>query len=217
MTMTEASPPQAGIPGGAALAAMNSDDFEALVRDALGPGAPGVVWDALTSPEVINRTRAVLTGLRADVQNQTALANADLRQVQADGLRRGDEGKQDYFDARAGQAEWRKRAPGFQRLVEKRLALVKSRAPRAPSPVRGHMPYGPGGTQNARKHNRRALELLTRAVALHRSRVVSGDGDEGDDDNLWECLRTVTAVNAGGEELPLEDWLDYLDEVREGD
>jgi len=29
--MTEISPPQAGTPGGAALAAMNSDDFEALV------------------------------------------------------------------------------------------------------------------------------------------------------------------------------------------
>lgn len=204
-----------GTPGGAVLAAMNSDDFGALVRDALGPGAPGVLWDALTSPEVINRTRAVLGGLRADVQNQTALANTDLQQAKADGLRRGDEGKQDYFDARAEQAEWRKKALGFQRLVEKRLALVKSRTPRPPVPVQGHMPYGPGGTKNARKHNRQALELLARAVALHRSRVISGDGDEKDDDSLWECLRTVTAVNAGGEELPLEDWLDYLDEVRE--
>jgi hypothetical protein len=194
---------------------MDSGDFEAVVRDSLGPGAPAVVWDALTSPEVINRTRAVLAGLRADVQNQTALANADLRQVKADGLRRGEEGKQELFDARAEQAEWRKRALGFQRLVEKRLALVKSRMPR--SPQRGHMPDGPGGTKPARKHNRQALEDLARAVALHQGRVISGEGGEDDDDTLWACLRTITAVNAGGEILPLIDWLDYLDEVREDD
>lgn len=213
--MTETGPPQAGTPGGAALAAMDSDDFEAVVRDMLGPGAPPAAWEALTAPEVINRTRAVLTGLRTDVQNQTALANADLQQVKADGLRRGEAGKQELFDARAEQAEWRKRALGFQRLVEKRLALVKSRTPH--SPQRGNMPFGPGGTKPARKHNRQALEDLTRAVALHQGRVISGEGGEDDDDTLWACLRTITAVNAGGEELPLEDWLDYLDEVREDD
>ena len=80
------------------------------------------------------------------------------------------------------------------------------------------MPYGPGGTKPARKHNRQALEDLARAVALHQSRVISGEG--GERTTTTRCgpaLRTITAVNAGGEELPLEDWLDYLDEVREDD
>jgi hypothetical protein len=215
MTGPETSTQQAGVPGGALLAAMDPDDFEALLRSLLGPGAPPAAWDALTSPEVIERTRVLLTGWRVDVQSQLAVANTDLRQAQAEGMKRGDEGKRDYLDARSGQDEWRRRALNFQRLVEKRMALVKARTPHPQA--QKHTPYGPGGTKPARKHNRQALEDLARAVALHQSRVISGEGGEDDDDNLWDCLRSITAVNAGGEALPLIDWLDYFDEVREDD
>jgi len=47
--------------------------------------------------------------------------------------------------------------------------------------------------------------------------VLSGSGGEGDDEALWEHLTTVTAITAGREEMPLTEWLEHLDDLREND
>lgn len=193
--------------GASALAAMPPDDFEAVVRASLGKDAERAVWDALTDPTVIARTRDALGGIHADVQNQITLANADVQRAKDEGYARGEEGKQAYIAARAAQADWRRKAIYFRRLVEQRLAFVKSRTVR-PEP----QPFGSHGT---RKVNQDALEKLARAVAAHRDKVLSGEGGEDDDDALWDCLDTITAASARGGEMPLAKWLDWLDEARE--
>ena len=151
---------------------------------------------------MIARTRQCLGSLHADVQNQIAIANTELDEA-AD--------RDEYRRLKAGQADWRRRTIGFRRMIEKRIGLVRSRIP-APAP---QSPFGAGFTKTARKHNRAALEHLARAVAEHRRRVLSGDGSEDDDETLWQCLTTVTAISRDGEALPLAEWLQYLDELQE--
>jgi hypothetical protein len=194
--------------GATALAAMTPDDFTAVVSGAIPRGTPPAVWDALTDPAVIDRTRECLTALRTDVQQQLGVANAQIDEARAEAIANGEEGKGALYAEKNAQAEWRRRAKGFMRLVDQRMALVKSRTPRTL--------HSPPGAKHARSHNSGALEKLARAVALHRDRVLSGEGSEDDDENLWDYLTTVTAI-AGGEELPLEKWLELIDEREDGE
>lgn len=211
--MTTPAPLQ--IPG-AALAALDPADFDAVVRSALSKGADEAVWESLTDPAVVVRTRAALAAIHTDVQNQLQLSNESLEQAKAEGMLRGETGKAAYLAAKAEQREWRRKVLFFRRVIEQRLAFVKARMPQT-LPGRTHMPYGPGETKNARRQNRLALEQLARAVAAHRDKVLSGDGSEGDDDDLWDSLDKVTAVTRNGDEMPLAEWLGYLDDLREAD
>lgn len=177
-----------------AVAALDADDFDALVRASVGKDTDPAVWDALTDPAVIARTKIVLGNLHTDVQNQLSLSALD----RANG-----------GGSRAEQAEWRRRAAGFLRLVDQRLALVKSRTLRPPQQASGSRP--------ARQRYAEALEKLARAVAAHQDRVLSGEGDESDDDTLWDCLDQITVAGGSAGEQSLADWLAYLDKVRAED
>jgi hypothetical protein len=198
------SPPEVQL-----IANLGPDDFDTLVRASLGRDADRAVWDALTDPAVINRTKLALAAIHTDVQNQLNLANTDLATAKAGGYALGEDGKQAYLAVKADQGDWRRRAIGFRRIVEQRVAFVKSRIPQqAPQPPGAHA---------TRKRNQDALEKLARAVTAHRDKVLSGEGGEGDDDTLWDCLDSITAVTMRGGEMPLAKWLDWLDEVREDD
>lgn len=210
--MTETRGPGVPSPQAVALDQLSQEDFENLVSTSLGREVDPEVWDALTEPLVIHRTKNYLTGLRADVQNQVAAANAQLEEIRAECMSRGGEGRREFSEAKAAQADWRQRTAHFRRLVERRVAFVKARLaaqnPKGPASA-------PGTGKVARKHNRAALETLARAVLAHRDRVLSGEGDEGDDEALWALLTSVTAITGSGEELPLTRWLRYLDDLRE--
>jgi hypothetical protein len=191
---------------------LSPDEFGELIRANLGKEADPALWDALTHPAVINRTKTCLTSIITDLVNQQQQANAELEEFQGECFARGEEGKAEFFAFKAEQAEWRRRIAGYRRMVEKRLAFVKARIAQSARP---QSPFGAGFTKNARKHNRAALEKLASAVAEHRRRVTSGDGDESDDEALWACLGSVTAIISTGEELPLNEWLEYLEDARE--
>jgi hypothetical protein len=208
-------PLAAGVnPGGYDLTGMSPGEFDALVRANLGREADAALWDALTAPVVIHRTKDCLAAIITDLVMQLQRANAELDEFQAECLARGEEGKAAFLAAKAEQANWRRRISGYRRLVEQRMAFVKSRIRRDAQP---RSPFGAGFTKNARKHNRASLEKLASAVAEHRRRVTSGDGDEDDDEALWACLEDITAITSAGEELPLGEWLEYLDDAREGE
>ncbi len=198
----------------AALAALPSDEFGELIRANLGREADPALWDALTHPSLRSRTKDCLSGIITDLLNQQQIAKAELEETEADCLTRGPEGRAEYLAAKAGQADWRRRLIGYRRMVEARLSFVKDRTSRAAQP---QSPYGRGLSNAARKHNRDALEKLARAVAEHRHRVMSGDGDESDDERLWACLEDITAMNRLGDETPLGEWLEHLDDLREDD
>jgi hypothetical protein len=189
---------------------MDPDGFRSLVGDFVGDNADPALWDALTDPSMISRTRRCLGAIHQDLLAQLTLRNADLDEFRAVCFKRGEEGKRDFFDRKAEEAEWRGRLAGYRRLVERRMAFVNSRIDRRPQ-----APFGPGGTKNARKHNRATLETLARAVTEHQRAVAAGDGAEAADEKLWDCLTSVTAIAANGDEVPLTEWLEYLDDLRE--
>lgn len=190
-----------------ALAALDADDFHAIVQASLGHDTDPAVWDALTDPKIIDRTRTALAGIHTDVLNQLSVANAGLSQAKDMGYALGPEGKAAYFAARSAQGEWRRKATTFRRIVEQRIALVKARTPRPES--------RPAGSGAARRRYADALEQLARAVAAHRDKVLSGKGGENDDDDLWDCLERVTVSDGKGGDQPLTEWLAFLDDVRE--
>jgi hypothetical protein len=198
----------------AGLAAMNPEPFATLVRDSVGPDADPGLWDALLSPSLISRTRAALSGVDGDLLAQMAQKNSDLDEIRARCLALGRAGYQEFAEARAEQAEWRGRVQGYRRLVLRRMAQAKTAA-QAAHADRAQPAMAPGFTKSARRHNNRALEELARAVITHKLAVAGGDGDEGDDDALWEALTSVTVVTATWGEVTLADWIDRLDDLRE--
>lgn len=206
-----------------ALVALPEEDFRVLVRTAVGRDGATVIWDALTGPMVIARTKAVLTDFNRDVEGQLGIAAAALIEARA-------EGREKYLDVKAANAEWRRKAMTFRRLVQHKLALVKARAishPKQPpqasplpapwtsQPLPGTIPQPPG-SKVARQRFREGLEELARAVAAHRDKILSGHGEEDDDDDLWDFLDKITVPAGDGTEQPLTQWLTHLDKVREG-
>lgn len=203
MTMTEARSPGAPNAPAAALNSLDPETFNQFVIDSLPIGTDAAKWEALTDPRVIARTKASLTGLLSDVIGQLAEANA---------RRQAAHGRRGFIELEADEADWRRRAIGFRRMVERRLNFVKGRL----AVIHAEQPKSaPGAGKQGRRQVRRALETLARAVVEHRQRVMSGEGDEGDDERLWDHLTTVTTVNRLGEELTLAEWLEYLDDVRD--
>jgi hypothetical protein len=110
------------------LAALDAESLGDLIRASLGPEADSGLWDALTDPTVISRTKAILDALDADLLSQVQQANSDLDEARARCLALGYAGRQEFADAKAGQADWRRRTAGFRRLVLRRKAFVKERA-----------------------------------------------------------------------------------------
>jgi len=179
------------------LLALGPEDFEKAVTAALPYYTNPDVWDALTHPSVISRTRTCLGSLSASVQAQLSEKNAELEQVRAEGRASGSEGKRAYFAAVDAQAEWRRRTAVFQRRVHNRLALVKSRTVKGPA-----QPQSPdsGAGKRARAHNRDALARLARAIAGHRREVRAGDRDVADK-VLWAPVSRDGHRRGGGRGL----------------
>jgi hypothetical protein len=165
-----------------ALAALNADRFAALIRASIGPEAEPGLWEALTEPQVIARTRAVLSALFTDTQNQIASVRVSAEAGLANPM------------TGAEQADWRRRVTHFRRLIQRRISYVRERAAQHHAQ---QVTASPGTGKKARQHNRAALEELARAVLHHREVVSSGTGGPEDDEALRGHLTTITGGRRG--------------------
>lgn len=197
------------------LAAMDPETFSAYIRDRIGADADPEEWEALTSAPVIARTKAALGSLDRDLLGQLSEANRVLEEVRSQGHELGEEGRETYFRVKGAQADWRRRVTGFRRLVLRRMAQVRDcTAMQQAQRAAANPPAPPGWGKRARIHNRKALEQLARAVQAHQRAVLNG-GDEDDDEALWDALESITAMTARAGELPLAEWLEYLEDQRD--
>ena len=94
------------------LAALDAESLGDLIRASLGPEADSGLWDALTDPTVISRTKAILDALDADLLSQVQQANSDLDETRARCLALGYAGRQEFADAKAGRQTGAAARPG---------------------------------------------------------------------------------------------------------
>jgi hypothetical protein len=166
-----------------------ADALAAVLRDTPDNAE---AWLAFTAADVIHRTRAVLSGWDRDVLAQLAQANTHRDEERARCLALGDEGRVQFAAYEAEQADWRRRAHGYRRLVLARLAQVKRAVAMYTAEDRAaHPPAPPGAGRAARRQNMATLGALAR-------RVLSLPGGE-------DLLAGLT-VNVAGAEIPLDEW-----------
>jgi len=79
----------------------------------------------LRSGEVAKSWRSCLVTFKQDVEKQFALRKADLGTFQQECMRRGESGKQDYFQEKADHEEWKAQAGHYKCLIEKRIQEAK--------------------------------------------------------------------------------------------
>lgn len=97
-----------------------TDEYRTLVtREVFGE------TEAAGLSDDVERWYATLVEINRDVAVQLSNRKADLAEFRQECLRQGEEGKTRYFESQAAFEDWRGRALGFKRHVERRLSEVK--------------------------------------------------------------------------------------------
>jgi hypothetical protein len=165
--------------GIAALADMGDEQLSDFISRRLRPDEPVDVWQVLTSPEVVTRTRSALTVLLNDVNLQMAAEASRM-----DALPRMSAAG--YQDERREYSARRARALRFKALVERRLRQVKDAEQQARQ--ERHVSYLAERDQPGRE----AARALAVAIGAHRDAVLaSGVTPEKADVDLWAVLTEV--------------------------
>lgn len=79
----------------------------------------------LRGADVVDRWHSVLVLTKTDIEAQLTRRSADLAATQQACLRRGEEGKAEYFAERARYMDWRARSIRVLQRVERRLVEVR--------------------------------------------------------------------------------------------
>jgi hypothetical protein len=140
-------------------------------------------WAALTSPELITRTREALTLIFQRVSTQIRNAKSKREVFHQECFQRGEEGKKAWFESMPEYEQWRNRAGNFQAAVQSRLSET------------GKILKRQNRANNATNHDhsRNALRLLASAIRKHQAAHAKAGGiAEQCDYELWRQLDQVT-------------------------
>lgn len=193
------------------LAALDETAFSEFVRSAISPAPDTEVWAALTGPKAVRRTLLVLTALNLDVEGQLASRKAGMDDFQAQCWASGASGRSAWFEGKREYDEWRRRALGWRRMVQRQMMFAKRHAAAA-APARVPNPQ----KAESRKHNHDVLLDLARAVVRHQQRVQNGeDAGPEDDEALWSKLTSLTVMSRAGD-MPLGEWVGFVDAASDG-
>lgn len=151
------------------LGTFSAAEFEQVVlANAFRHRRNAALWEALLSPEVIERTHS-------------ALADAVERNAAAMAARRPDDPNSTAGEAVDYQA-WRRRAGSFNHLVQSALREVNKRRQQL---VRDE-------DMRAAERYRRHIRNLALSIAGHQRAVLTGDTEPSEHDlQLWACLDSV--------------------------
>ncbi len=163
----------------ATLADFTAAEFEQIVlANASRRRRNPQMWEALLSPQVIERTHSALVDA---VQRNTAAMTArreveQSRQLTADTHTTAEEHALGYLD-------WRRRANSFNQLVGSALSEVNKR--------RQHLAQQ-ADNRTAQQYRQQIRELALAIADHQRAAMGSGDGPaQPHDSRLWECLDAV--------------------------
>lgn len=185
------------------LSALDDEQYEELVIAQAHPRSRDPeIWDQLTSPEHIERTRAVLTDAHQRTAGALRRRKAEREAFQQACHARGLEGKKEWFETRPEYEKWRRGAAGFHQMVQSAISdLGKVQ--------RNH--NRKAMTQRAGQDAREALRKLSIAVQRHQAQhAKTGSIAEQQDYELWQMLDRLTVPCGPGQEpTSLRTMLDF--------
>lgn len=184
--------------------------FRELVTEHLHPetGDPEM-WEALLARPLIKRTRALLAEMRNQVEATLRKRERESTEYQLECLNNRASGRTDWVAHKAEYQDWRKKAVGFKRLVERRQVQAKAAA--FSRGQEQHNREQEAGARRSAAHVERMTEqrqlyleiirLLSIGIQQHQAMTaVAGRSPEQHDYDLWRALDNIT-IPMGPDEI----------------
>lgn len=182
---------------------LSAVDFKLLIEKNLERDDQPRLWEMLLHPHLVRRTHAVLTGAYRDVEDQLAERRADMEGYRQECHQRGPDGKAAFYQAEGEHQNWRRRALGYRRIVNRLLREAKAELPTTTTPPR---------PPEARKI--RHLDTVFRlawAIQSHRNECLEqGIVPDEHDIDLWRSLDQIAVETAADGQMSVAQFLAYI-------
>lgn len=183
------------------LAQLNGADYEEIVNKNIHiKTADADVWAALTSPELISRTRETMSGIFQRVSTTIRIRKGKREEFHQECFRRGPAGKTEWFESVSEYEMWRIRAGHFQAAVQARLSEL-GKLQKDLNRASNHL---------NQDRNREALRQLAVLVQRHQAAHAQAGGiAEQCDYELWQSLDRIM-VSVYDREVTLRSMLEVF-------
>ncbi|TDD37836.1 hypothetical protein E1287_07190 [Actinomadura sp. KC06] len=187
------------------LSTLPDDSFRTLIENNLDRDEHPSLWDLLLHPQMVRRTHAALGSAFRDVEDQLAERRADLESFRQECHQAGPAGKDKWFAAQGEHQEWRRRAIGYRRILQRRLSEAKNalnNAAALPSPQ-------PAPANSARKTRQvTTVFRLAWVISQHRDETLrQGIVPDEHDVELWRALDLIELDTTDGP-ITITEFLD---------
>lgn len=159
------------------------------------------VWDALTSPENIERTRAVLVQMHQRTANALGRKKSEREAFEQECRARGAAGKAAWFESQPAYENTRRKMAGFHQRIQQAISDVGKIQ-------KDHNRAGSHLVSNAARETLRQLAV---AVQRHQAQhAKAGSIAEQQDYELWQLLDRLTVpCGPNHEPTSLRTMLDF--------
>jgi hypothetical protein len=159
------------------------------------------VWEAITSPENIERTRTVLVNIHQRTANTLGRKKAERDAFEQECRARGAAGKSAWFETRATYEDSRRKTAAFHQKVQQAISDVG----------KIQRTQNRAGSYQASNAARETLRQLALAVQQHQAQhAKSGSIAEQQDYELWQLLDRLTVpCGPNQERTSLRTMLDF--------
>lgn len=181
---------------------LTDGEYEELIADNVNPRSRDAdVWELLTHPEHIARTRELLNRLHQRAGNRLRRKKAEREEFHQQCRARGPEGKAEWFSTLPEYEGWRRRAAYFHQTAQAALSELGKL----------HRSQNRQASHQSSNEARECLRKLAIAVQRHQAVHAKAGGIAGQEDyELWQLLDRLT-VPCGPNQDPttLRTMLDF--------
>ncbi len=184
------------------LSTLTDDQYSDLLTSQVHPKYRDQdVWDLLTSPEHIERTRAVLTNMHQRTANTLRRKKSEREAFEQECRAGGAAGKAAWFESRPAYEDSRRRTAAFHQKVQQAISdigKIQKRQNRSTA-------------HEASNAARETLRQLSVGIQRHQARhAKSGTIADQEDYELWQLLDRLTVpLGPGQEPTSLRTMLDF--------
>lgn len=182
------------------LLALHDDTFHTLIENSLDRDERPALWDLLLHPQMVHRTHGMLSGAFRDIEDQLAQRRADMDSFRQECFAQGQAGKGAWFSAWGEYQEWRQRAIGYRRILQRRLTESKSALRGVTTPPRPRQPQPPPAANPGRKiRQMQTVFRLAWVISEHRTETLDqGIVPDEHDVELWRALDLIEVDTTDG-------------------